>query len=57
MYHSFQIDHGVALHILVFIPVAILGFLGGILGAIFTFINLKVQPGCYACFFIVKSAN
>ena len=39
---SLQIDHGVALHILVFIPVAILGILGGVFGAIFTFVNLKV---------------
>ncbi|XP_028399217.1 chloride channel protein C-like [Dendronephthya gigantea] len=42
-YILFQIDHGVALHILVFIPVAVLGFLGGILGAVFTFINLKIN--------------
>jgi hypothetical protein len=42
IYFIFQIDHGVALHILVFIPVAILGVLGGIFGAVFTFVNLKV---------------
>ena len=40
-----------ALHILVFIPVAILGVLGGVFGAIFTFINLKV--GLVSIFWLV----
>ena len=40
---SFQISHGIGLNILAFIPTVILGIIGGLLGAVFTFINLKVQ--------------
>ena len=37
-----QISHGIGLNILAFIPTVILGIIGGLLGAVFTFINLKV---------------
>ena len=37
-----QVSHGIALNILAFIPAAIIGVIGGLLGAMFTFINLKV---------------
>ena len=40
---SLQISHGIGLNILAFIPTVILGIMGGLLGAVFTFINLKVQ--------------
>ena len=40
---SLQISHGIGLNILAFIPTVILGIIGGLLGAMFTFINLKVQ--------------
>ena len=40
---SLQISHGIGLNILAFIPTVILGIIGGLLGAVFTFINLKVQ--------------
>ena len=40
---SSQISHGIGLNILAFIPTVILGIIGGLLGAVFTFINLKVQ--------------
>ena len=39
---SLQISHGIGLNILAFIPTVILGIIGGLLGAVFTFINLKV---------------
>jgi len=38
----FQISHGIGLNILAFIPTVILGIIGGLLGAVFTFINLKI---------------
>ncbi|XP_022809140.1 chloride channel protein A-like [Stylophora pistillata] len=38
----FQISHGIGLNILVFIPTVILGIMGGLLGAVFTFLNLKI---------------
>jgi hypothetical protein len=38
----FQVSHGLALNILAFIPTVIIGVFGGLLGALFTFINLKV---------------
>ena len=41
-----QISHGIGLNILAFIPTVILGIIGGLLGAVFTFINLKVQYVC-----------
>jgi hypothetical protein len=37
-----QIDKGVDVNILMFIPTVIIGMLGGGLGALFTIINLKV---------------
>ena len=40
---SLQISHGIGLNILAFIPTVILGIIGGLLGVVFTFINLKVQ--------------
>ena len=40
---SLQISHGIGLNILAFIPTVIIGIIGGLLGAVFTFINLKVQ--------------
>lgn len=40
---SLQISHGIGLNILAFIPTVILGIIGGLLGAVFTFVNLKVQ--------------
>ena len=43
---SLQISHGIGLNILAFIPTVILGIIGGLLGAVFTFINLKVQYVC-----------
>ena len=41
-YHFWQISHGIGLNILAFIPTVILGIMGGLLGAVFTFLNLKV---------------
>ena len=38
-----QVRHGLALNILAFIPTVILGIIGGLLGAMFTFINIKVK--------------
>ncbi|XP_073241792.1 chloride channel protein C-like [Porites lutea] len=38
----FQISHGIGLNILAFIPTVIIGIIGGLLGAVFTFINLKI---------------
>ena len=43
---SLQISHGIGLNILAFIPTVIIGIIGGLLGAVFTFINLKVQYVC-----------
>lgn len=37
-----QVDSTLATNILAFIPSAILGCMGGILGALFTFLNLKI---------------
>ncbi|ELU14762.1 hypothetical protein CAPTEDRAFT_132493, partial [Capitella teleta] len=41
-YILFQVVHGIPVNILAFIPAVILGILGGILGALFTFMNLKI---------------
>ncbi|XP_031558101.1 chloride channel protein D-like isoform X2 [Actinia tenebrosa] len=41
-YILFQVSRGLALNILAFIPTVILGVFGGLLGALFTFINLKI---------------
>ncbi|KXJ16127.1 chloride channel protein D [Exaiptasia diaphana] len=41
-YILFQVSHGLALNILAFIPTVILGVIGGLLGALFTFLNLKI---------------
>lgn len=38
----FQIDQGVDVNILMFIPTVIIGVIGGILGSLFVVINLKV---------------
>ncbi|XP_020629537.1 chloride channel protein C-like [Orbicella faveolata] len=38
----FQISHGIGLNLLAFIPTVILGVIGGLLGAMFTFLNLKI---------------
>nr|XP_009858717.1 chloride channel protein C-like [Ciona intestinalis] len=38
----FQVDTDLATNILAFIPSAILGCIGGILGALFTFLNVKI---------------
>lgn len=43
----FQISHGIGLNLLAFIPTVILGVIGGLLGAVFTFLNLKVE--CLLC--------
>ena len=37
-----QVSKGISVNIIAFIPAALLGIIGGILGAIFTFINLKI---------------
>ena len=39
---AMQIDKGVDVNILMFIPTVIIGILGGGLGALFTIINLKI---------------
>jgi len=39
----FQISRGIGLNLLAFIPTVILGVIGGLLGAVFTFLNLKVE--------------
>lgn len=38
-----QVDSDLPTHILLFIPTVVLGCLGGTLGAMFTFINVKMQ--------------
>ncbi|XP_076814080.1 chloride channel protein C-like [Clavelina lepadiformis] len=38
----FQVDSNLETNILTFIPTAVLGILGGVLGALFTFLNLKI---------------
>ena len=42
-YIIFHVDKFIPLNLLVFIPAIVLGFVGGVLGALFTFINLKVS--------------
>ena len=46
-FHIFhhQVQQGLAVNILAFLPSALLGVLGGILGSLFTFINLKIARG------------
>ncbi|XP_013403924.1 chloride channel protein C [Lingula anatina] len=44
-YILFQVTEGLDVNLLAFIPAAILGVIGGILGAMFTFINLKIARG------------
>ncbi|XP_048583909.1 chloride channel protein D [Nematostella vectensis] len=41
-YIIFQVSHGIALNLLAFVPAAIIGAIGGLLGALFTFLNLKI---------------
>ena len=38
----FQIDSGVDVNLLMFIPTAVIGIIGGLLGALFTILNLKM---------------
>ena len=38
----FQIDEGVDVNILMFIPTMLIGVIGGLLGAAFTILNLKI---------------
>ncbi|KAK6185139.1 hypothetical protein SNE40_007435 [Patella caerulea] len=44
-YILFNINKGVDVNILMFIPTVIIGILGGTLGALFTIINLKITRG------------
>jgi uncharacterized protein (DUF2062 family) len=39
---DFQVQKGIPINILAFIPAVILGIIGGFLGALYTFMNLKV---------------
>ena len=39
---NFQIDSGVDVNLLMFIPTAVIGIIGGLLGALFTILNLKM---------------
>lgn len=39
----FQIAEGVDINILMFIPSAVIGVIGGLLGSLFIFLNLKVH--------------
>lgn len=41
-YIIFRVDKGIDVNIIAFIPTVLLGILGGSLGALFTFINLKI---------------
>lgn len=41
-YILFQVETGIALNVIALVPTVIVGILGGILGAMFTFINLKI---------------
>ena len=43
---SLQVSYDIGVNILAFIPTVILGIIGGLLGAVFTFIYLKVQYVC-----------
>ena len=43
---SSQVSYDIGVNILAFIPTVILGIIGGLLGAAFTFIYLKVQYVC-----------
>jgi chloride channel 7 len=40
-----QVTQGIAVNIIAFIPTVIIGIIGGILGALFTFFNLKFAKG------------
>ncbi|XP_064641031.1 chloride channel protein C-like isoform X2 [Lineus longissimus] len=44
-YIIFQVTQGIAVNIIAFIPTVIIGIIGGVLGALFTFINLKFARG------------
>ncbi|XP_021349957.1 chloride channel protein C-like isoform X2 [Mizuhopecten yessoensis] len=44
-YILFNIDKGIDVNILMFIPTVIIGVIGGLLGAIFTILNLKMTRG------------
>ena len=46
MFVSLQVSYDIGVNILAFIPTVILGIIGGLLGAAFTFIYLKVQYVC-----------
>lgn len=37
-----QVKNGLSINILTFIPAAVLGVIGGLTGALFTFLNLKI---------------
>ena len=37
-----QVQKGIPINILAFIPAVILGIIGGFLGALYTFVNLKI---------------
>jgi len=42
IFADFQVQKGIPINILAFIPAVILGIIGGFLGALFTFVNLKI---------------
>ena len=42
-YIIFHVENYIPLNLLVFLPAVLLGGIGGILGALFTFLNLKVS--------------
>ncbi|XP_052816934.1 chloride channel protein C-like isoform X2 [Mya arenaria] len=44
-YILFQIDQGVDVNIVMFLPTVIIGVIGGLLGAAFTIVNLKIVRG------------
>lgn len=42
-YIIFHVENYIPLNLLVFLPAIVLGSIGGVLGALFTFTNLKVR--------------
>eukprot|EP00117_Sycon_ciliatum_P020983 scpid66345/ scgid0160/ Chloride channel protein D len=44
-YILFDIQLGIPINLLLFLPAAIIGICGGILGALFTFVNVKISRG------------
>ena len=45
LYCYFQVEKGIDVNILMFIPTVVIGVIGGLLGAAFTILNLKITRG------------